>query len=504
MDRLDLSLDQLGKLDRQTKHRQATSTVVPTSKSSQGRAKTSRSNSKPRVTPRSLPPQTASRIKPRATGVMVVPAATGPRHVRTRQPKAAPYTKERPNDLTRSGSTSVQKRVFTLVNDMAIQGGGRKKGGSNSSKGKDKKSSSSPTFTFSPSSSSSSSSSPIFTINNNHYEGSSDQSTRQTRSGSDVYPIMSVDATHHTQSSSHHSSQWNHQLYQGPTIVREATVLAKNWEEVQETTRHPPLATTPVTPASRPVLTTTTSPLRPTHSTQARPIASPSLPQGPSNRRLSVGQHPSTSSPALAAPSQAQRTQMSSTPIPAQQRPAQASSPSMGRPPISSSSSSSSSDPIQIVGEAGPVTVRIDNLHPQATEDDMMLVLGKFGPLIKGCLYYRRDGDPTGSGEAVYRHRKDAENAVNSLNGSLADGYRIHLEMVSSRPSAHPLTPTPISAAAHRSSVSQTSAKESSGNGAFGSAILPILPNPLSIIISPSTIITPPTPQDPIGRPEFP
>ncbi|KAJ1959132.1 hypothetical protein GGI12_004495 [Dipsacomyces acuminosporus] len=109
---------------------------------------------------------------------------------------------------------------------------------------------------------------------------------------------------------------------------------------------------------------------------------------------------------------------------------------------------------ISIKGEAGPATIFITNLDTEASAEDVKTCFKQFG-IVKNCtLLYDRSGRASGHAEVVYSSKVAALEAVAKLNGALADGRRLTVQL---KPSSKPIAPIPASAQPAHDSASASS-----------------------------------------------
>ncbi|KAI9599466.1 hypothetical protein BDF19DRAFT_428798 [Syncephalis fuscata] len=77
---------------------------------------------------------------------------------------------------------------------------------------------------------------------------------------------------------------------------------------------------------------------------------------------------------------------------------------------------------ISILGEGGPATILVENLHPGATPEDIKTVFARFGPVKNCTAFYDQHGRSTGRAEICYALKIQALSAIKALNNVEADG----------------------------------------------------------------------------------
>ncbi|KAJ1917319.1 hypothetical protein H4219_003279 [Mycoemilia scoparia] len=90
---------------------------------------------------------------------------------------------------------------------------------------------------------------------------------------------------------------------------------------------------------------------------------------------------------------------------------------------------------ISIKGESGPVTILVANLDRGASADDVRTCFKKYGEIRKCTLLFDGNGRSTGKAEIVYSRKPDAEKAVKALNGVIADGATLSVQILNIPPS---------------------------------------------------------------------
>ncbi|KND05178.1 uncharacterized protein SPPG_00845 [Spizellomyces punctatus DAOM BR117] len=106
-------------------------------------------------------------------------------------------------------------------------------------------------------------------------------------------------------------------------------------------------------------------------------------------------------------------------------------------PPVRSVSSKQnpigSSGSISIKGGAGPAVIQIENLHPAATPEDIKTSLSPYGKIVDCTLTFDAQGRSSGVCTVTFERRDSAQNAINKLNGQIADGRVLRVTELQSK-----------------------------------------------------------------------
>ncbi|KAJ1913418.1 hypothetical protein IWQ60_009213 [Tieghemiomyces parasiticus] len=92
--------------------------------------------------------------------------------------------------------------------------------------------------------------------------------------------------------------------------------------------------------------------------------------------------------------------------------------------------SSSGSSPV------GEHAIRIANLDPAASAEDLRTSFRRFGHIVKCSLIYGKDGRPSGDAEITYAKWGSANSAINDMNGVVADGRKLRVRMLTASSNA--------------------------------------------------------------------
>ncbi|KAJ2080457.1 hypothetical protein H4R24_003068 [Coemansia sp. RSA 988] len=85
---------------------------------------------------------------------------------------------------------------------------------------------------------------------------------------------------------------------------------------------------------------------------------------------------------------------------------------------------------ISIKGEAGPATVFVSNLDPEASNEDVKTCFKQFGTVRECTLLYDSNGKASGHAQVTFTVKPAAEEAVAKLNNALADGRRLSVNLM--------------------------------------------------------------------------
>ncbi|KAG2176521.1 hypothetical protein INT44_007184 [Umbelopsis vinacea] len=84
---------------------------------------------------------------------------------------------------------------------------------------------------------------------------------------------------------------------------------------------------------------------------------------------------------------------------------------------------------LSIRGESGPTVVLVRNLDPGANADDVRMAFLSFGEVLNCELAVDRSGRSLGEAEVEFAHKSAAVQAVQQLDGELADGRVLRLSL---------------------------------------------------------------------------
>ncbi|RKP36054.1 hypothetical protein BJ085DRAFT_8430, partial [Dimargaris cristalligena] len=73
--------------------------------------------------------------------------------------------------------------------------------------------------------------------------------------------------------------------------------------------------------------------------------------------------------------------------------------------------------------------VKITNLDPAASAEDLRTSFKKFGHIVKCSLVYARNGQPSGDAEITYEKWGSANAAINAMDGITADGRKLSVRL---------------------------------------------------------------------------
>ena len=76
----------------------------------------------------------------------------------------------------------------------------------------------------------------------------------------------------------------------------------------------------------------------------------------------------------------------------------------------------------KILGSGGLATIRVSNLHPMASSDDIKACFSEFGPVVKCELRLDAGGVSSGTAEISYSNRASALAAIEKYHDKVADG----------------------------------------------------------------------------------
>ncbi|KAG0687866.1 hypothetical protein C6P40_001766 [Pichia californica] len=74
-----------------------------------------------------------------------------------------------------------------------------------------------------------------------------------------------------------------------------------------------------------------------------------------------------------------------------------------------------------------PKEIRISNLHPDLTNDDLSKLMTTIGPTVKVNLIFNTHGKSTGIAFIEFQHIEDARKAIENFDGRLAAGQTIRV-----------------------------------------------------------------------------
>ncbi|KAI9019807.1 hypothetical protein DFJ74DRAFT_138232 [Hyaloraphidium curvatum] len=83
-------------------------------------------------------------------------------------------------------------------------------------------------------------------------------------------------------------------------------------------------------------------------------------------------------------------------------------------------------------GRAGAATVKISNLHTEASEQDLRAALSEYGNVVRVSLLYNANQVSTGEAHVVFENPADARRCIAALDGQMADGKTLKCEEVRS------------------------------------------------------------------------